>query len=82
MKKYSSPPVWWFTKTCDCLGCSLVRTPFGKHRRILIMSAIDKYGSFTINKKNTPQYSCDPDLRRLVKQGKLKLIKNTLYKVK
>lgn len=65
-----------------CFGCQLISTPFGKVRRKMILDFMsDKNDGWLINKSNNPQFKKDPDLKRLVKQGKLKLVSNKLYKV-
>lgn len=76
-------PAWWYKEGCMCFGCKLISTPFGKNRRKMIMDFLsDKTDGWLINKRNSPQFNKDPDLKRLVKQGKLKLVSNKLFKVK
>lgn len=74
MKKYSKRP-WWFRESvnCTCFGCKLISTPYGKLRRQLILNflAVSENG-LAINRKNQPQISKDPDLRKLLKKGKIR----------
>ncbi len=51
--------------------------PYGKHRRKLILEWLEsnKENHIAINKKHCPILSKDPDLKRLLKQGRLKMEK-------
>lgn len=82
MKKPSAKP-YWFREGCDCFGCTLISKSFGSERRKLIMNFLsDKDDGWRINKKYTPQFKKDPDLQKLVKQGKIRLVSNKIHKVK
>lgn len=74
---------WWFREGCICFGCQLISTSFGSKRREMIMNFLsDKENGWMINRSNTPQFKNDPDLKKLVKQGKIRLVSNKIYKVK
>lgn len=46
---------------------------YGKDRRKKILESLEKGFMFMVNCKHRPQMKDDADLRRLVKQGKVKL---------
>lgn len=58
---------WLYIPECD----------YGKNRRKLIMYMFDTTpdAAYCVNAKYRPQMKDDPDLRKLVKDGKLKLMR-------
>ena len=60
---------------------SLEKLPFGKERRRYIMDAFESNANsyFAVNCEFRPQLKADPDLRKLIKQGKLKAIRATQH---
>jgi hypothetical protein len=50
---------------------------YGKERRATIMHLFDttEDAAYCVNTKYRPQMKDDPDLRKLVKQGKLKILR-------
>ncbi len=47
---------------------------YGKERRALILEVLKSGFSFAVNRKYCLQTKKDPDLKRLIKQGKIKLV--------
>ncbi len=52
--------------------------PYGKERRKFIIDWFDKHpeGRYTVNCKHRPQVKADPDLRKLIKSGFLKPVRD------
>lgn len=49
-----------------------VNIPFGANRRQMILDQIKRDGLVYINSISSAQSKCDPDIRRLIKEGKVK----------
>lgn len=84
MKTYSKTP-WWYqeSRKCECLGCRLISTPFGKERRKIIMDFLNNnFGGMSVNSKHHLQVKKDPDLKRLIKKGKIALCSNKVFAIK
>ncbi len=47
---------------------------YGKERRALILEVLEAGFSFAVNRKYCLQTKHDPDLKRLIKKGKIKLV--------
>lgn len=55
--------------------------PYGKERRKFIINWFDKHpeGRYTVNCKHRPQVKADPDLRKLIKSGVLKSVRDHIH---
>lgn len=48
--------------------------PYGKERRALILEVLKEGFSFSVNRKRCLQTKRDPDLKRLLKKDKIKMV--------
>lgn len=55
---------------------------YGKERRALIMHLFNttEDAAYCVNRKYRPQMKDDPDLRKLVKQGKLRVVRDGMWR--
>lgn len=53
---------------------SIRKMDYGKERRALILEVLNAGFSFAVNRKYCLQTKTDPDLKRLIKKGKIKIV--------